>query len=334
MWEMRNRPEAPTVLAVAEDQTKEKKPMKKTLIGLTTLALLLVMLTSCGAVGGAQPAYEPVVEQVVVEKVVESEAPAGDSDTSVTASSTELGQPQVERMIIWNADISLTVEDAKESMAAVQTVARSLGGYTTGSESWLSDDQLHARITIRVPAEKFEDAMAQLRDLALKVNRESASSEDVTDQYVDLESRLRHLEAKEAQLLEFLGQAEDTEAALAVYDHLAETQAEIEQVKGRMNYLETLSAMATIVVELYPEEAEPPVVEEGWKPARTLRSAARALVNTLETLADVAIWFAIYLLPILLFLALPIILIVWFIRRRRRRKSQVVQGPDESSDES
>lgn len=307
--------------------------MKKTLIGLASLALSLGMLTSCGVAGGAQPAPEPVVEQVVVEKVVESEVASLGYDADVTTSSTELDQPQVERMIIWNADISLTVEDAKESMEAVQTVARSLGGYTTGSESWLSDDQLHARITIRVPAEKFEEAMAQLRDLALKVNRESASSEDVTDQYVDLESRLRHLEAKEAQLLEFLDEAEDTEAALAVYDHLAETQAEIEQVKGRMNYLETLSAMATIVVELYPEEAELPVIEEGWKPARTLRSAARALVNTLETLGDVAIWFAVYLLPILLFLALPIILVVWLFRRWRRRKSQAIQEPDEGSDE-
>jgi hypothetical protein len=169
--------------------------------------------------------------------------------------------------------------------------------------------------------------MAQLRDLALKVNRESASSQDVTDEYVDLESRLRHLEAKEAQLLEFLAEAEDTESVLAVYDHLSQTQAEIEQVKGRMTYLKTLSAMATIAAELHPEEAELPVIEESWKPARTVRSATRALVSTFEALANIAIWLAIYLLPLLLLLALPVAVVLWALRRRKKRRQS--QEPED-----
>jgi hypothetical protein len=142
----------------------------------------------------------------------------------------------------------------------------------------------------------------------------------VTDQYVDLESRLRHLEAEEAQLSKFLEDAEDTEAVLAVYDHLAETQAEIEQVKGRMAYLETLSAMATVTVELFPEEAPPEVLDESWKPGFTLRNAARALLDTLKTLGDIVIWLAVYVLPVLLILAVPVVIVVWAVRRRRRRK--------------
>jgi hypothetical protein len=290
-------------------------------ITLASLVLLVLLaLAGCGATPEAQWAMErspaePMVEQVIVETEAKSVyAPGGET------SATDVSQVQVERMIIWNAAISLKVKDAQEAMQQVQAMARDLGGYTVGSESWLSDDQLHARLTIRVPAGQFEEAMTQLRGLALKVDRESADSEDVTDQYVDLQSRLRHLEAKEAQLTKFLEEAEDTEGVLAVYEHLAETQAEIEQVKGRMAYLEKLSAMATITVELYPEEAEAPVVEEGWKPGRTLRSAARTLVNTLESLADAAIWFAIYVLPVLLLIALPILVLVWVVRRWRRRR--------------
>jgi hypothetical protein len=77
--------------------------------------------------------------------------------------------------------------------------------------------------------------------------------------------------------------------------------------------------MATISVELHPEEVEPPVVEEGWKPGTTLRNAARALVSTLELLANAAIWIAIYLLPVLLLIALPVALVGWLVRRRRKR---------------
>ena len=239
---------------------------------------------------------------------------AGNAGSGVSS-----GTPAVDRMIIWNAQISLTVKDAQEAMDRVQAMARQLGGYTVSSESWLSDDQLNTRLTIRVPAAKFEEAMAQLRGLGIKVNHESATSDDVTDEYVDLESRLRALEAKEAQLLKFLDQAEDTEAVLAVYEQLSATQVEIEQVKGRMAYLEKLSAMATITAELLPEAAEPPVIEEGWKPGTTLRNAARALVSTLQGLVRALIWFVVWVLPVLVLVALPIVAVWWIVRRLRRR---------------
>lgn len=297
-------------------------------IVLAGLAMVLALaLAACGPL--AEPGLAPAAERAMGEG---GERLYDENDTS---SGYDASQAPVEQMIIWNADLTLTVADTTEAMQQVQAVARDLGGRTIGSESWLLNDQLYARLTIRLPAEKFEEAMARLRDLALEVKRESASSEDVTEQYVDLASQLRHLEAKEAQLLEFLDEAEDTEAVLAVYEHLAETQAEIEQVTGRMEYLKNLSDMATISVELYPEEAELPVIEEGWKPGRTLRDAARSLVNTLEGLADAVIWLAVYLLPVLLLIGLPIGVVVWAIRtwRRRRRQRQATQNQGASPTE-
>ena len=297
------------------------------IVGLLLVVAVLVLLLAGPATGRVfedvayAPPAMPGEDAQVMEKVyVEGEAGARYA-ASLTASGADYSQTQIDRMIIWNADISLTVEDTEAAIEQAQAVAQGLGGYTVGTESWKSDDQLYARLTLRVPADKFEMAMAQLRDLALEVNRESANSEDVTDQYVDLDSRLRHLEGKEAQLIKFLEDAEDTEAVLAVYDHLAETQAEIEQVKGRMAYLEKLSAMATISVELYPEEAPPEIVDEGWKPGFTLRKAARALLNTLKIIGDVLIWIAAYLLPILLVLGIPVAGVVWVVRRRRRARS-------------
>ena len=194
-------------------------------LGMLSLVLVLgSVLAGCGVASEPQYGFDAAApEVVVVEKEMVEEAVFDDE----ARSNTFLGDEEVVRMIIWNADISMTVEDAQDTLDEIQAVARSLGGYTVNTESWKSNDQLHARLTIRVPAERFEETMAQLRDMAVEVNHESANSDDVTDQYVDLESRLRHLEAKEAQLLEFLDEAEDTEAALAVYEHLADMHRDV-----------------------------------------------------------------------------------------------------------
>jgi Flp pilus assembly protein TadB len=115
---------------------------------------------------------------------------------------------------------------------------------------------------------------------------------------------------------------------LAVYEHLAQTQAEIEQVKGRMAYLEKLSAMATISIELVPEEAEVQVIEQSWRPGHTLRNAARALVSTLEALANLGIWVVVFLLPVVLLVGVPLLVLVWLVRRRRRRRGQAETPPE------
>ena len=283
---------------------------------LVVLAVLVAaLITGCGA-----SAVAPSMTYSESGAAPAMEADYGKSEAAGSAGAgTSYDTPAADRMIIWNADISLTVEDAQEAMDQVQAMARQMGGYTVNSESWLSNDQLNARLTIRVPAAKFEEAMAQLRELGIKVNHESANSDDVTDEYVDLESRLRALDAKEAQLLKFLDDAEDTEAVLAVYEQLSATQSEIEQVKGRMGYLEKLSAMATITAELVPEEVEAPIAEEGWKPLTTLRNAARALVSTLKGLGSALIWFVVYGVPVLALIALPIAAVWWLVRRLRRR---------------
>lgn len=293
--------------------------MSRKLIGWVCSALLMTtLLAACGATGAV---HAPAATTKLEEQQLSLASYAGGR----TAAKASDQASQVDRMIIWNADMSLTVEDAKTAMQQAEAIARDVGGYLVSSEAWLSGEQLQARLTMRVPADQYESAMASLRALAIKVNRESANSQDVTEEYVDLDSRLRHLQAKESQLLEFLDRAEDTEAVLAVYDQVSATQAEIEQVKGRMTYLEKLSAMATINVELLPREAELPVVEEGWAPGRTLRSAARALVNTLEALGSAVIWFGVYVLPILLLVALPVVVVVLVLRglRRRRLRRQV-----------
>jgi hypothetical protein len=230
-------------------------------------------------------------------------------------------------MIIWTGDISLIVKDAGESLEEVEAIAKDLGGYVVNSSSWYQEEQLRARVTIRVPAGEFDTAMARLKDLAIKVENRNVSTQDVTEEYTDLDSRLRNLEATETELLELLtevrertGKAEDI---LAVHREVSNIRGQIEQVKGRMQYLEKMTAMATINIELIPDVLAKPIVVAGWRPTGTAANALRTLVKTLQVIVDAAIWVIIYVLPTLVVIAIPFF-ILWMVWRRWRRKRKAV----------
>jgi hypothetical protein len=262
----------------------------------------------------------PVVETVVVEREVAAYAP---SPPGIPSEAADLGlEPVEERMIIWTGDVSLIVKDAEESLEEVEAIAKDLGGYVVNSSSWYQEEQLRARLTIRVPAEDFDAAMARLKDLAIKVENRNISTQDVTEEYTDLDARLRNLEATEKELLELLTEVRErtskAEDVLAVHRELTSIRSQIEQLKGRMQYLEKMTAMATINVELIPDVLAKPIVVAGWRPTGTAANALRTLVKTLQFIVDAAIWIIIYVLPTLVVIAIPF-LILWLIWRRWRR---------------
>ncbi|MGA9348481.1 MAG: DUF4349 domain-containing protein [Anaerolineae bacterium] len=288
---------------------------KKWIMALALVAVITIVLSACAAptpvvVEKKVPVY--VEKEVVVEKEVAA-MPAPD-----------LGlEPMEERMIIWTGDVSLIVKDAGESLEKVEAIAEDLGGYVVNSSSWYEEEQLRARLTIRVPAEEFDTAMARLKDLAIKVENRNVSTQDVTEEYTDLDARLRNLEATEKELLELLtevrertGKAEDI---LAVHREVSNIRGQIEQVKGRMQYLEKMTAMATINIELIPDVLARPIVVAGWRPSGTAANALRILVKTLQFIVDAAIWLIIYVLPTLVVIAIPFF-ILWLIWRRWRRR--------------
>jgi hypothetical protein len=225
----------------------------------------------------------------------------------------------VERMVIRTADLDLIVPDTEEAIDQVQELIQDLDGYVVSQNTYQYDRGVQANVTLRVPAESFDAALADLRELASTVVRESISGQDVTEEYVDLQSRLRHLRAKEEQLLEFLDAAEDTEAVLAVYEQLTYTQADIEQVTGRMEYLQNQAAMATISLSLTPDALAQPLEVTGWNLSGTAREALEALLDILEVIVKGLIYIVIMLLPTLLILALPVVGVIWVVRRVVRR---------------
>ena len=149
------------------------------------VVLIATMAMAAMTFGCATSAAEVV--QVATEGEVDYMPSAPVVEGVIDGSFAGWEEPSVtERMIIWTGDISLIVKDAEESLEKAQAIAKGLGGYVVNSSSWFEEQQLRARLTIRVPAEEFDAAMAGLKDLAIRVEHTNVSTQDVTEEYTDL----------------------------------------------------------------------------------------------------------------------------------------------------
>jgi hypothetical protein len=274
----------------------------------------------------------PVVETVLVEKpealsprLTATPAPTPMAETAPSGEGPDNGALpalyRVNRMIIKNAEVSLLVEDTSVAIDGVTQVAADTFGYILSSRTWYEGPHQHATITIGVPTNEFENAMRRIRGLGVRVEDEKASGTDVTDQYVDLESRLRNLEATEARIRSFMEKATTVEESLQVNARLADIGAQIEQIKGQMNYLQDRSAYSTITVHLLPQvptptpTPTPTPVPDVWRPDETFRDASGVLGSIARSLGDMAIWVSVVFGPFLL----PVALVLWLAIRSHRR---------------
>ena len=205
---------------------------------LILLSILILVLTAC------QPAATPetisVVETVVVTEIVEGEAvevfatagPEGfaayPSSGGVVAISNEPGSadqlivaPAANRMVIKDAEMELLVRNTDQALADVTQMASDFGGYLISSQTWFDSDFKYATLRLAVPSVSFETALNNLRILGLQVLRETASGQDVSAEYVDLETRLTNLEATAARVRVFLDEAKTVAESLQVTAQLS-----------------------------------------------------------------------------------------------------------------
>jgi len=155
-----------------------------------------------------------------------------------------------DRMIVRTGNMHLIVNDVPQSMERIAQMAGNFDGFVVSSNQFKEGERLIGQITVRVVAERFNDAMRMLRDLALEVVSENTTSKDVSEEYADLKARLGNLEAAEQQLVRIMAKAEKVEDVLAVQRELTRVRGEIEQAKGRMQFLERTSETSLIDVRL------------------------------------------------------------------------------------
>lgn len=228
------------------------------------LALTLFILIA-GACSSEQTTEVPVGVEKVVEREVIREVPfepprAGalsDEGTPQSAGENDSAGESLtgERMIVRSGTMNLKVKDVAEALEQVEEIAESLGGHVVSSSLHGGEKVKTATISVRVPAEQYDDAMESLRDLAVEVILESTRAKDVTEEYTDNESQLRNLEATEERYLALLNEAATIEDILDVEEKISETRGRIERIKGRMQYLERTSASSLIEIYLIEESA-------------------------------------------------------------------------------
>lgn len=227
------------------------------------------------------------------------------------------------RMIVRTADMRIIVADTTKTVDAVTKSVEAMGGFVSGSNIWREGELLRATLKLRVPADKLTATIASIRGLARRVDTETIASEDVSQEFVDLESQVRNLEATETELRELLvvARKNSRKAAdvLEVHEQLTVIRGQIEQARGRMRYLSQVTAMSSIALDVVPDAIAKPVVEPGWQPIVIAKDAVRALVVALQSIATVGIWVLVYVVPIFGMLAL-VLVAAWKILRRARAR--------------
>lgn len=256
-------------------------------------------------------------------------APDGGEAESDSASSDEDLDPLIaalpqDRLIIKNAEIYLLVQDADTAIDRVTQIAADAGGYVLSGETSFNGPYKLATMTIAVPSTQFENTMQRLHGIALDVMGEIASGQDVSAEYVDLDSRLRNLEATRERIAGFLDNARTVEEALQINRQLSDIEEEIEQVKGRMNYLSGRAAFSTITVHLevpMPTETPTPTptntptptptftptatyTPTPWSPGTTFNDAVDTQAGMLRGLTEAVIWLFVVIGPYAVGLAL------------------------------
>ncbi|MQC25830.1 MAG: DUF4349 domain-containing protein [Chloroflexi bacterium] len=313
---------------------------------LKPLALLLtlsLLLSACGTFAASGDKSEsdayyfgetsgsPVVADSFAEQPQADFAADSGFAAEEGARSADLNATKTERLVIKNADIAIVVDKPEDVIDEIAELAENLGGFVVSSNLYQSTNASGvqfpgASITIRVPAESLQDALAQIEEKAVRVDHRSQSGQDVTAQYTDLQSRLRNLEDAEELLRQIMDEARDTEDVLNAFNQLNYITEQIEVLKGQIQYFEESAALSAISVQLIASAADQPITIGGWEPVGVAKDAIQALVNAFQALVNALIWIALYLLPILLVIGVPLFFLLrglrrWWAKREKPKKA-------------
>jgi hypothetical protein len=285
---------------------------------------IIVLLSACAAGGSSPQAFAPVTD----EQAAGAPAPAGEAGEGggTAREGTDAFAAPIEQRIIKTGEITIQVEDVGAALGTVRALALELGGYVGGSQAGTLDDA--ATLTLRIPADRFEDALVRLHEIDGDVLAEATREEDVTSQIVDLEARIANLRASEESYRTLLDRAERIEDVLAVQTRLDQVRGEIEQLTAQLEFVSGQAELSTLAVTLTPQAAPVSVQTKAWDPGAELSEAIASLVGIGQGLASAVIWFAVVWLPVLLVIAvLGLLAYRGLVELRRRLPPGPVQQP-------
>jgi hypothetical protein len=271
---------------------------------LLALAAALTISAACSSesVGQTAPGAPATFlsKSMSADMVYNAEAGGGD------------GTAAVDRKIVRTGSMTMDVNDISKSQADIAEMAGQYQGYVVSSNLNEDKEQPSGFISIRVPADKFNDALSKLRLLAVKVTYENTNSQDVTEQYTDLKAQLSNYEATEAQYLELLKKADNVKDMLEVQRELSNVRGNIERIKGRIQYIERTSDTSLIEATLNKSK---PIGESSWDISGVFTHAVNGLIAFGKVLVSILIWLLVFS-PVWII----VLVIVIVIRRRKRAR--------------
>jgi hypothetical protein len=291
-------------------------------VGIAVLLLILAACASAGSVG-------PQAEQGNGDGNGALPPAAPDDRDGGSQTSSAPFADLAERKIVKTGEITLEVDNIGAAVGEVRAMAVAMGGYVGGSNAGAEDER--ATLTLRIPADRFEDALGRLRDMDGDVRAEATSEQDVTSSIVDLEARIQNLEASEAQYRLLVERAQKVRDILSVQSRLDDVRGQIEQLKAQLEQLSGLAALSTLTVTLVPASTPVEDASEGWDPGATFDKALAALVGLGQGISDLLIWLAVVGLPIGLVGAIGLLL-AWRLTpaiRRRAAAAPAAPGAEE-----
>jgi hypothetical protein len=283
-----------------------KTPRAALLIGLTILVLILAACQQA-AFAPYKPGEVPVGDTTGRDVVPGAAAP--DEAGGFTGEGADAGQ--ADRSIIKTGEIAVEVDNVAETTAAVRALALELDGYI--SSSFQGEFEESATLTMRIPADRFDDAIAAIHELGGDVKSEATREEDVTAAVVDIEARLTNLRAAEVEYRELMDRAERVEDILAIQNQLFQVRGEIEAMQAQLEYYNDQADMATLTVSIIPGAVEQATTD--FDPGAIVQEAVAQLVGFGQWLVGGAIWLVIVGLPALVVLGIALFIGFRVLRR-------------------
>ena len=299
----------------------------KSPIGL--VLVLLMAFAGCSSApdaGTSNLAARQVSQPAGQAASIQTESVAGKAEfkqVSLTEADTAASAAEAaDRKIIRNANLTMEVKSTSDMQHKVTSIAESHGGFVVTSEAKQREDAdpekrtLDIKLVVRVPSERFGSALDQIRGLASTLREENVTGQDVTEEFIDLEARIRTQRALELQFLEIMKQARKVEDALEVQRQIADVRTDIEKLEGRKRFLENRASLSTIVVTL---EGPRQIVVNTTTFGRSLREAVAEGVDLGSAILLFLVRFVIIMVPVTVFVLLPLgLLFRYFVRRAKR----------------
>lgn len=204
-----------------------------------------------------------------------------------------------DKKIIKNGDLNVQVNDADASSKEISQIAKDNGGEVFSSNFYKNANNAQSgTITVKVPVQNFEKTFEALKKVSSLVNSQSTSGNDVTEQYTDLQSRLRNKQAEEQAFVKILDKADKITDIISVTRELSRVRGEIEVLQGRIKYIDSQSDMSTITIFL--TEDRNITVSDSWRPFQLMKNTINSLLKDVQGFINFLIVLIIRVIPVFL----------------------------------